>query len=161
MGCFRIFINDLIIKNYPNNTNKIHSILIFFQYHIQIECTKIWITMSLNRTVQTLTILSAVVVCFGGKDWSLDEHPQKWNDYSKEKIDQMLKRKLNGNLAKNSILFLGDGMGVSTVTVSLVIFNSLNSICWLQRNTIFRLDVFWKANCKEKMEKSMSLSWKA
>jgi hypothetical protein len=71
--------------------------------------------MILNRTVQTLTIHSAVVVCFGGKDWSSDEHPHKWNDYSKENIDQMLKRKLNGNLAKNSILFLGDGMGVFKV----------------------------------------------
>ena len=98
MGFLRIFINDRIIRNYLNNTNKIHSILIFFQYHIQIECTKVWIAMILNRTVQTLTILSAVVVCFGGKDWSLDEHPHKWNDYSKEKIDQMLKRKLNENL---------------------------------------------------------------
>ena len=110
--------------------------------------------MILNRTVQTLTILSAVVVCFGGKDWSLDEHPQKWNDYSKEKIDQMLKRKLNGNLAKNSILFLGDGMGVSTVTVSLVIFNSLNSICWLQRIPFLGWTYFERPTARRKWRRA-------
>lgn len=50
---------------------------------------------------------SILVNC--SKDWSSDVHPQKWNKYAKEKIDQILNRKLNGNVAKNVILFLGDG----------------------------------------------------
>lgn len=43
------------------------------------------------------------------KDWSADVQPQKWNKIAKEKIDTILNRKLNGNIAKNVILFLGDG----------------------------------------------------
>jgi len=56
-----------------------------------------------------------VVSC--SKDWSADEKPDKWINYSKDKLDQILNRKINGQIAKNILIYLGDGMGVSTVTV--------------------------------------------
>lgn len=72
--------------------------------------------MALN--VHSFIALSLLVIaCHSSKDWLADQNPEKWNDYSKNRIDEMLKRKINGNVAKNTILFLGDGMGVSTVTV--------------------------------------------
>lgn len=53
----------------------------------------------------------------GSKDWSNDENRDRWNKYSTDRIDEILKRDLNGNVAKNLIIFLGDGMGMTTVTV--------------------------------------------
>lgn len=61
-----------------------------------------------------LVILSAVEC---SKDWTEDMFSYKWNDYSRKRIDSMLSRQLNGNVAKNVILYLGDGMGITTVTV--------------------------------------------
>lgn len=52
------------------------------------------------------------------KDWSEDKKPERWNKYASDKIRQILNRDINGNVAKNIILFLGDGMGLPTVTVS-------------------------------------------
>lgn len=42
-------------------------------------------------------------------DWSADQYPQRWISYSRERIEKMLNRRLNGNVAKNVIMFLGDG----------------------------------------------------
>ncbi len=39
-----------------------------------------------------------------------DQNPKKWNKYAFDKIQQSLHKKINGNVAKNVILFLGDGM---------------------------------------------------
>lgn len=69
-------------------------------------------------------LIIALIICLsverfeGSKDWSKDEKRERWNKYSSDKIDEILKRDLNGNVAKNVILFLGDGMGMTTVTVS-------------------------------------------
>ena len=49
-------------------------------------------------------------------DWKSDENPQKWNNQAKQTLDDLLKSKINQNVAKNLIIFLGDGMGISTVT---------------------------------------------
>lgn len=43
-------------------------------------------------------------------DWTADQFPKKWIDYSKSKLKESLTRKLNGNLAKNLVFFLGDGI---------------------------------------------------
>ena len=51
------------------------------------------------------------------KDWSADELPIRWNNEASQRINEILNRRLNGNIAKNVILFLGDGMGISTVKI--------------------------------------------
>lgn len=43
------------------------------------------------------------------KDWSSDMQPGKWNKYAKDRINKIINKKPNGNIAKNIILFLGDG----------------------------------------------------
>ena len=49
-----------------------------------------------------------------GQEWSMDDaNRDKWNNLAIDRINSMLNRKLNGNIAKNIILFLGDGMGES------------------------------------------------
>ncbi len=62
--------------------------------------------------------LSVFLLVSCSKDWSSDEKQEKWYKYSKQKLDHILNRQLNGNIAKNLIIFLGDGMGLSTVTVT-------------------------------------------
>ena len=64
--------------------------------------------------IVTALILLNILLTNGSKDWSEDMYPLKWNDYSRNKIEHMLNRHLNGNVAKNLILFLGDGMGITT-----------------------------------------------
>lgn len=68
-----------------------------------------------------ILVISSVVEC--SKDWTEDMFPYKWTEYSKKRIDSMLSRELNGNVAKNVILYLGDGMGITTVTVSCDLTN--------------------------------------
>jgi hypothetical protein len=52
-----------------------------------------------------------VVVCSieSSKNWSNDKHAIKWYQNAQENIQKILHRKLNHKVAKNSILFLGDG----------------------------------------------------
>jgi alkaline phosphatase len=53
-------------------------------------------------------------------DWSADEDPKKWNDYAFNRIKDNLKKQMNFNLAKNILFFLGDGMGITTVTAGRI-----------------------------------------
>ena len=59
------------------------------------------------------------------KDWIDDTKSQKWMNYSSKRIDYILKRKLNKNLARNVILLLGDGMGPTTVTAGRILKGQL------------------------------------
>lgn len=52
--------------------------------------------------------------------------PSFWNQQAKHKINSWLNEKSNCNRAKNIILFIGDGMGVSTVTSSRILRGQLN-----------------------------------
>jgi alkaline phosphatase len=74
--------------------------------------------MLLFREILLLASIVCSIKC--AVDWSADEFPKKWNDYAKFKIEDNLKRTVNGKVAKNVILFLGDGMGVSTVTAGRI-----------------------------------------
>ena len=56
----------------------------------------------------------------GRVDWSVEKDPSFWNDQARSSIDELLQRQENHRLAKNVILFLGDGMGVSTVTAGRI-----------------------------------------
>ena len=62
-------------------------------------------------------LLSSYFILFSicqvhGQEWSMDDaNRDTWNNLAIDRINSMLNRKLNGNIAKNIILFLGDGMG--------------------------------------------------
>ncbi|RNA08725.1 alkaline phosphatase-like, partial [Brachionus plicatilis] len=61
----------------------------------------------------------------GNVDWSEDEHPEKWFANARDHLEKMLHRKPNKNLAKNTILFLGDGMGITTITAGRILKGQL------------------------------------
>lgn len=56
----------------------------------------------------------------GRIDWSIEKDPSFWNEQARAAIDEILHRPENRRRAKNVILFLGDGMGVSTVTAGRI-----------------------------------------
>lgn len=63
----------------------------------------------------------------GQVDWSGDISQSKWTQYSQKKIDDILRRQPNNNIAKNVIIFVGDGMGLSTVTAGRILKGQMAS----------------------------------
>ena len=47
-----------------------------------------------------------------------DQTPEKWNEMAEQKLHDLLNRKSNKNIAKNIILFVGDGMSIGTGIIS-------------------------------------------
>lgn len=56
----------------------------------------------------------------GRTDWSIEKNAAFWNEQARLSIEELLKRRDNTRIAKNVILFLGDGMGVSTITAGRI-----------------------------------------
>lgn len=64
---------------------------------------------------------SALPICLSGQAQEIpDESPDSWYEQGRNSILQAAKRKPNNRKAKNVILFVGDGMGVSTVTAARI-----------------------------------------
>lgn len=55
-----------------------------------------------------------------GKDWFNEKNPNYWNNKAKNILENVLNQRVNKNVAKNVILFLGDGMGITTVTAGRI-----------------------------------------
>lgn len=70
------------------------------------------------KSVILFIFLNHLVFCY--VDWANDRDPKKWNDQAKETLENILNRKINKNIAKNIILFLGDGMGIGTITAGRI-----------------------------------------
>lgn len=56
----------------------------------------------------------------GRTDWSVEKNASFWNEQARLSIEELLQRRDSTRLAKNVILFLGDGMGLSTVTAGRI-----------------------------------------
>ncbi len=56
----------------------------------------------------------------GRVDWSIEKNAEFWREQGRISIEETLKKRENTRIAKNIILFLGDGMGVSTVTAGRI-----------------------------------------
>ena len=57
---------------------------------------------------------------YGFADWSDDIRVEKWHEAGQKALKEALNIRPNTNLAKNIILFVGDGMGLSTVTAGRI-----------------------------------------
>ncbi|TRY85449.1 hypothetical protein DNTS_030553 [Danionella cerebrum] len=56
-----------------------------------------------------------------------EKDPDFWNNWAQRSLQNALRlQELNKNVAQNTILFLGDGMGVSTVTAARILKGQLN-----------------------------------
>ena len=62
------------------------------------------------KSFELYTIVSVLLYSLAyAVDWSLDQDPAKWNKQARETIESILNLKTNRNIAKNIILFIGDG----------------------------------------------------
>ncbi|XP_055796934.1 intestinal-type alkaline phosphatase [Salvelinus fontinalis] len=72
------------------------------------------------------------LLLFLSVDWTLsvipenEKHPSYWNNKGKQALHKALDMKPNVRRAKNSILFLGDGMGIPTVTAARILKGQMN-----------------------------------
>ena len=73
-----------------------------------------------------LLIFNGKIVQSGRIDWSIEQTGSFWNEQARLSIDEILTRKENHRQAKNIILFLGDGMGVSTITAGRIRKGQIN-----------------------------------
>jgi alkaline phosphatase len=72
--------------------------------------------------IQKLIILTSIFYfVYAAVDWSEDMNADKWNKQASDNINRILKQKLNRNIAKNLIMLIGDGMGITTVTAGRIL----------------------------------------
>ncbi|TRY84112.1 hypothetical protein DNTS_032954 [Danionella cerebrum] len=77
--------------------------------------------LDLHGTAGCRNMLSWTLVSTAGLFWLVEEQdPIFWHVKAKEALHTSLSMKPNTHQAKNLILFLGDGMGISTVTAARV-----------------------------------------
>ncbi|CAF5219923.1 unnamed protein product, partial [Rotaria magnacalcarata] len=75
------------------------------------------------------------IVESGRIDWSIEKNASFWNEQARLDIEQILTRKENRRVAKNVILFLGDGMGISTITAGRIRKGQVNGQLGEDHNT--------------------------
>lgn len=81
-----------------------------------------------TRTISSLTILSFVIATFAQTTQfpvKRTETPETWKQDGWKAIEQAKKVKIRNGKAKNVILFMGDGMGVSTLTAARILEGQL------------------------------------
>ena len=74
----------------------------------------------LGHLLFTVIGLLLTVVDAGRRDWSIEKDAEFWRRQARTSIQDALRRQENTKVAKNVIMFLGDGMGVSTVTAGRI-----------------------------------------
>jgi alkaline phosphatase len=73
-----------------------------------------------------LVLIIGQFVNTGRIDWSIEKNGSFWNEQARLSIEEILQRHENTRIAKNVIIFLGDGMGVSTVTAGRIRKGQIN-----------------------------------
>ncbi len=58
--------------------------------------------------------------------------PAYWQEVAQEELHEALHNTVNTNIAKNVILFIGDGMSLSTVTAARIykVYSETNTLCF-------------------------------
>ncbi|XP_063060386.1 alkaline phosphatase, tissue-nonspecific isozyme [Engraulis encrasicolus] len=69
-----------------------------------------------------------------------EENPEFWRSMARDDLNAALNRKLNTNVAKNIMLFLGDGMGVTTITAARILKGQLQNRTG--EETVMTMDTF-------------------
>jgi len=71
-------------------------------------------------TIIFLILLMNNLIHCGRVDWSIEKNAEFWKEQGRISIEEALKKRENTRIAKNIIMFLGDGMGVTTVTAGRI-----------------------------------------
>lgn len=74
---------------------------------------------TLLLTICFILLNNKIAQC-GRTDWTIEQNATFWREHARLSIEEAIKRTTNTRVAKNVILFLGDGMGMSTVTAGRI-----------------------------------------
>ncbi|XP_068441942.1 alkaline phosphatase, tissue-nonspecific isozyme [Clinocottus analis] len=69
-----------------------------------------------------------------------EENPEFWRSQARRTLQSALDRKLNTNVAKNILFFLGDGMGITTYTAARILKGQLQN--QTGEETVMTMDTF-------------------
>ncbi|XP_070289980.1 alkaline phosphatase, tissue-nonspecific isozyme [Salvelinus sp. IW2-2015] len=69
-----------------------------------------------------------------------EENPEFWRAQGAKALQAALNRKLNTNVAKNIMLFLGDGMGITTITAARILKGQMHNQSG--EETVMTMDTF-------------------
>uniref|UniRef100_A0AAR2IX60 Alkaline phosphatase n=1 Tax=Pygocentrus nattereri TaxID=42514 RepID=A0AAR2IX60_PYGNA len=69
-----------------------------------------------------------------------EKNPEFWRAQAQTTLKSALSRKLNTNVAKNIVLFLGDGMGITTITAARILKGQLEN--QTGEETVMTMDTF-------------------
>uniref|UniRef100_A0A8P4KKG2 Alkaline phosphatase n=1 Tax=Dicentrarchus labrax TaxID=13489 RepID=A0A8P4KKG2_DICLA len=69
-----------------------------------------------------------------------EENPEFWRSQAQKTLQSVLDRKLNTNVAKNILFFLGDGMGITTYTAARILKGQLQN--QTGEETVMTMDTF-------------------
>ncbi|KAM6987639.1 alkaline phosphatase, tissue-nonspecific isozyme [Tautogolabrus adspersus] len=82
-----------------------------------------------------------VLVAFGSCHAKVEEeNPEFWRSQARQTLQSALDRKLNTNVAKNILFFLGDGMGITTYTAARILKGQLQN--QTGEETVMTMDTF-------------------
>ncbi|XP_039986972.1 alkaline phosphatase, tissue-nonspecific isozyme [Xiphias gladius] len=82
-----------------------------------------------------------LLVVFGSSSAKVEEeNPEFWRSQARKTLQSALDRKLNTNIAKNILFFLGDGMGITTYTAARILKGQLQN--QTGEETVMTMDTF-------------------
>lgn len=89
-----------------------------------------------------LTILTLCLLLLSGPSSAKveEENPEFWRSQARTSLQSVLDRKLNTNVAKNIVFFLGDGMGITTYTSARILKGQLQN--QTGEETVMTMDTF-------------------
>ncbi|XP_026189126.1 alkaline phosphatase, tissue-nonspecific isozyme [Mastacembelus armatus] len=94
--------------------------------------------MELTRMAISTVFL---LVAFGLSSAKVEEeNPGFWRSEAQKSLQSVLDRKLNSNIAKNILFFLGDGMGITTYTAARILKGQLQN--QTGEETVMTMDTF-------------------
>uniref|UniRef100_A0AAQ4NSZ5 Alkaline phosphatase n=1 Tax=Gasterosteus aculeatus aculeatus TaxID=481459 RepID=A0AAQ4NSZ5_GASAC len=94
--------------------------------------------MALNGALVPALVL---LVAFGSSGAKVEEeNPEFWRSRAQRTLQSALDRKLNTNVAKNILFFLGDGMGITTITAARILKGQLENKTG--EETVMTMDTF-------------------
>ena len=76
--------------------------------------------LGFQLSVNLVAFLNNNLVICGRINWSIEKNALFWKEQGQKSVEEALKVRENTRIAKNIILFVGDGMGVSSVTAGRI-----------------------------------------
>ncbi|XP_058490383.1 alkaline phosphatase, tissue-nonspecific isozyme [Solea solea] len=94
----------------------------------------------MESTRGAILVVFLLVACSSSNAKVEEENPEFWRTQARKTLQEALDRKLNTNVAKNILFFLGDGMGITTFTAARILKGQLQN--QTGEETVMTMDTF-------------------